>query len=143
MKYLIIIQIWIYVANKENIITIEEINQCYLPNPSLYILNWRTNMRFNVILNELPLDAKNLLLKGAKLRNTEWIFGIIIYIGLNIKLMKNEKDPIIKMSSVESLLNKLLVGILIVQCVLSIISSICHLAYFKKHKKNNIIKISE
>ena len=126
------------VANRENVITIEGIIQCDLPNPSLYMLNGRTNMRFNGIGNEFPLDAKNLLLKGAKLRNTEWIIGIIIYTGHNCKLMKNAKDPIIKMSSVESLLNKLLVGILCVQCLLSIISTICHLAYFKKHKKKII-----
>ena len=122
-------------ANKENIITIEGIIQCDLPNPSLYMLNGRTNMRFNGIGNEFPLDAKNLLLKGAKLRNTEWIIGIIIYTGHNCKLMKNAKDPVIKMSSVESLLNKLLVGILCIQVILSIVSSICHLAYFKKDKK--------
>ena len=94
------------IGNKENIITIEGIIQCDLPNPSLYMLNGRTNMRFNGIGNEFPLDAKNLLLKGAKLRNTEWIIGIIIYTGHNCKLMKNAKDPVIKMSSVESLLNK-------------------------------------
>ena len=122
------------VANKENIITIEGIIQCDLPNPSLYMLNGRTNMRLNGIGNEFPLDAKNLLLKGAKLRNTEWVIGIIIYTGHNCKLMKNAKDPILKMSSVEFLLNKLLVGILCVQIVLSIISSICHLAYFKRDK---------
>lgn len=39
-------------ANKENIITIEGIIQCDLPNPSLYMLNGRTNMRFNGIGNE-------------------------------------------------------------------------------------------
>ncbi len=100
------------VTNKNNIITIEGIIQCDLPNPSLYMLNGRTNMRLNGIGNEFPLDAKNLLLKGAKLRNTEWIIGIIIYTGHNCKLMKNAKDPILKMSSIESLLNKLLVGIL-------------------------------
>ena len=123
--------------NNNNIITIEGVIQCDLPNPSLYMLNGRTNMRLNGIGNEFPLDAKNLLLKGAKLRNTEWVIGIIIYTGHNCKLMKNAKDPIIKMSSVESLLNKLLVGILIVQIILSIVSCICHSIYFKD--KNEII----
>ena len=114
-------------------ITIEGIIQCDLPNASLYMLNGRTNMRLNGIGNEFPLDAKNLLLKGAKLRNTEWIIGIIIYTGHNCKLMKNAKDPIIKMSSVESLLNKLLVGILVVQIILSIISCIFHSIYYNNH----------
>ena len=113
-----------------NIIMIEGIIQCDLPNPSLYMLNGKANMRFNGIGNEFPLDAKNLLLKGAKLRNTDWIIGIVIYTGHNCKLMKNAKDPILKISSVESLLNKLLVGILFLEIFLSIISCICHSAYY-------------
>ena len=121
--------------NNNNVITIEGIIQCDLPNPSLYMLNGRTNMRLNGIGNEFPLDAKNLLLKGAKLRNTEWVIGIIIYTGHNCKLMKNAKDPILKMSSVESLLNKLLVGILFLQIILSIISCICHSLYYKNKEK--------
>ena len=120
-----------------NIITIEGIIQCDLPNPSLYMLNGKANMRFNSIGNEFPLDAKNLLLKGAKLRNTDWIIGIVIYTGHNCKLMKNAKDPILKSSSVESLLNKLLLGILFLQLFLSIIGCICHSLYYKS--KNDII----
>ena len=126
--------------NNSNAITLEGIIQCDLPNPSLYMLNGRTNMRLNGIGNEFPLDAKNLLLKGAKLRNTEWIIGIVIYTGHNCKLMKNAKDPIIKISSVESLLNKLLVCILVVQMLLSIVGCICHSIYFKSHEKIVISK---
>ena len=124
-------------SNNNNIITIKGIIQCDLPNPSLYMLNGKANMRFNGIGNEFPLDAKNLLLKGAKLRNTEWVVGIVIYTGHNCKLMKNAKDPIIKMSSVEALLNKLLVGILFLQIILSIISCICHSIYY--NNKENIV----
>ena len=122
------------VNNQYNSITIKGIIQCDLPNPSLYTLNGKANMRLNGLGNEFPLDAKNLLLKGAKLRNTEWIIGIVIYTGHNCKLMKNAKDPIIKMSSVESLLNKLLLGILFLQIILSIISCICHSIYYDNHE---------
>ena len=121
--------------------SIEGIIQCDLPNPSLYMLNGKANMRLNGIGNEFPLDAKNLLLKGARLKNTDWVLGIIIYTGHNCKLMKNAKEPLIKMSSVERLLNRLLVGIFILQVVLSVISSVFHLIYFKKHK--NLIAQSD
>ena len=123
-------------------ITLEGIIQCDLPNPSLYMLNGKANMRLNGIGNEFPLDAKNLLLKGAKLRNTDWVIGIVIYTGHNCKLMKNAKDPILKMSSVESLLNKLLVGILILQIILSIASCICH-SIFYNNKKDIVISSSK
>ena len=119
----------------QNYINITGIIQCDLPNPSLYTLNGKANMRLNGIGNEFPLDAKNLLLKGAKLKNTDWIIGIVIYTGHNCKLMKNAKDPILKLSSVETLLNKLLVGILFLQIILSIISCICHSIYYNQNEK--------
>ena len=119
----------------QNYINITGIIQCDLPNPSLYTLNGKANMRLNGIGNEFPLDAKNLLLKGAKLKNTDWIIGIVIYTGHNCKLMKNAKDPILKLSSVETLLNKLLVGILFLQIILSIISCIFHSIYYNQNEK--------
>ena len=119
----------------QNYINITGIIQCDLPNPSLYTLNGKANMRLNGIGNEFPLDAKNLLLKGAKLKNTDWIIGIVIYTGHDCKLMKNAKDPILKLSSVETLLNKLLVGILFLQIILSIISCICHSIYYNQNEK--------
>ena len=121
--------------NKADNLSIEGIIQCDLPNPSLYMLNGKANMRINGIGNEFPLDAKNLLLKGARLKNTDWILGIVIYTGHNCKLMKNAKEPLIKMSTVEKLLNKLLVGIFILQLILSIISAILHFVYFKRDSK--------
>ena len=120
------------IYTKVDNISIEGIIQCDLPNPSLYMLNGKANMRLNGIGNEFPLDAKNLLLKGARLKNTDWILGIVIYTGHNCKLMKNAKEPIIKMSSVEIILNKLLIGLFILQVILSIISSILHFTYFKR-----------
>ena len=122
------------INTKADEILIEGIIQCDMPNPSLYMLNGRANMRVNGIGNEFPLDAKNLLLKGARLKNTDWIIGIVIYTGHNCKLMKNAKDPLIKMSTVEKLLNKLLLGIFVLQVILSITSAILHFVYFKRDK---------
>ena len=113
---------------------IEGIIQCDMPNPSLYMLNGKANMHLNGKNNEFPLDGKNLLLKGAKLRNTEWIIGIIIYTGHNCKIMKNARDPVLKMSSVENLLNRLLIFIFICQATLSLICAILHFVYFNKEK---------
>ena len=126
-------------SNNQNInnkiLLIEGTCQCDFPNPFLYQLNGKMNMRLNNFGSEFPLDSKNLLLKGAKLRNTNWIIGIVIYTGHNCKIMKNSKEQVIKFSSVEKLMNKLLLFILILQVILSIISSLFHYHYFKKNKK--------
>ena len=118
-----------------------------MPNPSLYQLNGRMKLTFktNLTKNEenpngethrIPLDAKQLLLKGAKLKNTKWVIGIVIYTGHNCKLMKNAKDPITKFSSLESLMNSGLIIIFVVQFILCILSVIFRGYYYKTNLEN-------
>ena len=37
----------------------------------------------------MPLSPDQILLRGAKLQNTKWVFGLVIYTGHETKLMKN------------------------------------------------------
>ena len=122
------------VNEKKSEFTIKGSCQCDLPNPNLYQLNGKMKLKLNNEENIFPLEAKNLLLKGAKLRNTNWIIGVIIYTGHNCKLLKNSKEPLDKFSSIEKLMNKLLIAILLVQIFLSLISAILHSIYYNKHK---------
>ncbi|GLD58859.1 phospholipid-transporting ATPase ID-like protein [Lates japonicus] len=39
--------------------------------------------------NKYPLDNEKMLLRGCVLRNTEWCFGMVIFAGLQTKLMQN------------------------------------------------------
>ena len=127
------------VRNRLSYFYVEGFCRCDLPNPALYSLNGKMNFRLNGEVKEFPLDAKNLLLKGAKLRNTEWIIGVVIYTGHNCKIMKNSKEGLVKYSTVEKLMNKLLYFILGFQIFLSIISAIIHDKYYK-NKKNAILQ---
>ena len=36
-----------------------------------------------------PLGSDQLLLRGAMLRNTSWVFGIVVYTGHDTKIMRN------------------------------------------------------
>ena len=110
-----------------------------MPNPALYQLNGRMELSYkissekNTEIYKIPLDAKQLLLKGAKLKNTKWIIGIVIYTGHNCKLMKNAKDPISKFSSVESLMNSGLIIIFLVQFILCCVSVVLRGFYYKSN----------
>lgn len=112
-----------------------------MPNPELYQLNGKIILKYsNDINNEkmkefnLPLDSKQLLLRGAKLKNTEWVIGIVVYSGHNCKIMKNTKEPITKYSSVEKLMNKSLIFIFIFQGLLCLSSAFLKGFYYKKNK---------
>jgi phospholipid-transporting ATPase len=37
----------------------------------------------------IPLGPDQLLLRGAQLRNTPWVYGIVVFTGHETKLMKN------------------------------------------------------
>ena len=74
------------------------------PNPELYQLNGKIHLKYNyniannnnittpitnnnnseqlnLNVSDIPLDSKQLLLKGAKLKNTQWVIGIVVYSG--------------------------------------------------------------
>uniref|UniRef100_A0A8C9T346 Phospholipid-transporting ATPase n=1 Tax=Scleropages formosus TaxID=113540 RepID=A0A8C9T346_SCLFO len=46
-----------------------------------------------------------ILLRGAQLRNTQWIHGIVVYTGHDTKLMQNSTRPPLKLSNVERITN--------------------------------------
>lgn len=113
------------------------------PSPELYKLDGKLEINLGDINNKpkklnIPVDAKQLLLKGAILKNTKWIIGIICYTGHLTKLMLNSKKPRIKFSRVENLMNKLLVTILIMQTIFCIICAMLNSHFYKSYLYGNV-----
>uniref|UniRef100_A0A671KV59 Phospholipid-transporting ATPase n=1 Tax=Sinocyclocheilus anshuiensis TaxID=1608454 RepID=A0A671KV59_9TELE len=48
---------------------------------------------------------QSILLRGAQLRNTQWVHGIVVYTGHDTKLMQNSTSPPLKLSNVERITN--------------------------------------
>ena len=48
--------------------------------------------------NPIPLDVKNFLFKGGKLKNTDWIIGFTLYTGKHTKVQLNSGASIFKAS---------------------------------------------
>lgn len=74
------------------------------------------------------MNAKQLLLRGAYLRNTDWVLGVVVYSGQDTKIMRNAESPKIKVSYVENEMNKHIIGIFLVQLLLCFITAL--LTYF-------------
>ena len=68
-----------------------------------------------------PMGPTQLLLRGAKLRNTHHANGIVVYTGLESKLMKNAHRPPLKMSQLERVANKQVSSMLWVDCFIIIV----------------------
>ncbi|RAK81783.1 aminophospholipid-translocating P4-type ATPase DRS2 [Aspergillus fijiensis CBS 313.89] len=94
------------------------------PNSSLYTYEATLTMHAGGGEKELPLAPDQLLLRGATLRNTPWVHGIVVFTGHETKLMRNATATPIKRTAVERMVNVqilMLVGILV---ALSVISSV-------------------
>lgn len=58
------------------------------------------------------------------LRNTSWIFGLVVYTGHDTKLIKNSTAPPLKRSTVDKLTNTqvlMLFAILLAMCIISVV----------------------
>ncbi|KAG9354384.1 hypothetical protein JZ751_001091 [Albula glossodonta] len=68
-----------------------------------------------------PLDNEKILLRGCTLRNTEWCFGLVIFGGPETKLMQNCGKTTFKRTSIDRLMNVLVLcifGFLAVMCTI-------------------------
>lgn len=78
--------------------------ECDLPNPRLYEFEGRLIMPNGEDTH--PLGPDNILLRGAKLKNTNWIYGVVLYTGHESKLMINSlAETPMKQSSLEKITN--------------------------------------
>ncbi|XP_042123484.2 phospholipid-transporting ATPase IK isoform X4 [Peromyscus maniculatus bairdii] len=90
-------------ASFQGIVTCEE------PNSRMHdfvgSLEWNSR--------KYPLDIGNLLLRGCKIRNTDTCYGLVIYAGLDTKIMKNCGKIHLKRTKLDLLMNKLVVLIFV------------------------------
>ncbi|XP_032597042.1 probable phospholipid-transporting ATPase IA isoform X3 [Drosophila grimshawi] len=108
--------------------------ECELPNRQLY--------EFSGVLKEygkplVPLGPDQVLQRGAMLRNTAWIFGVVIYTGHETKLMKNSTKAPLKRSTVDKLTNTQILMLFMILITLCITSGLCNLFWTQKHSDSD------
>ncbi|XP_062992468.1 phospholipid-transporting ATPase IA isoform X1 [Elgaria multicarinata webbii] len=108
--------------------------ECESPNRHLY--DFVGNIRLEGH-GTVPLGPDQILLRGAQLRNTQWVHGIVVYTGHDTKLMQNSTSPPLKLSNVERITN---IQILFLFCILIAISLICSIGsviWNQKHEEKD------
>uniref|UniRef100_A0A4W3HUP6 Phospholipid-transporting ATPase n=1 Tax=Callorhinchus milii TaxID=7868 RepID=A0A4W3HUP6_CALMI len=104
--------------------------ECEGPNRHVYDFSGNLRLRGN---SPVGIGPDQILLRGAQLRNTQWIFGMVVYTGHDTKLMQNSTKAPLKRSNVERVTN---VQILVLFCfllVMSLISAVGAEIWNKKH----------
>uniref|UniRef100_A0AAQ5ZFS8 Phospholipid-transporting ATPase n=1 Tax=Amphiprion ocellaris TaxID=80972 RepID=A0AAQ5ZFS8_AMPOC len=99
--------------------------ECEQPQPDLYKSVQHTDLNKAF----LPLGSENLLLRGATLKNTEYIFAVAIYTGMETKMALNYQSKSQKRSAVEKSMNAYLVVYLCILISKAVINTVLKYAW--------------
>ncbi|XP_065516781.1 phospholipid-transporting ATPase IC-like [Lathamus discolor] len=82
------------------------------------------------------LDADKILLRGCKIRNTDFCHGMVIFAGADTKIMKNSGKTRFKRTKIDSLMNYMVYTIFVVLILLSAGLAIGH-TYWEQQVGNS------
>ena len=125
--------------DKINEIKISGFIKVGLPNKNLNEIGGKIDI--NIIKNNeekkeyFAITNREFLLKGSILRNTNWIIGVILYTGMNNKIVLNSKKPPSKISKIEKIMNRFLCIIFIFLSICCLCSTIMYNYLHEKHDK--------
>ena len=129
---------------------------CDFPNPHMYEFNGVMNIQSNQLNEELlntqntsafsfSLEYNNLLLRGSSLKNTDYIYGLIVNAGHNTKIMLNSSQARSKQSKVSQMMNSQLYIVIIIELIicfsLSLLFSISHHPFVRILNLLNLLSI--
>ncbi|KAA8492510.1 putative phospholipid-transporting ATPase VD [Porphyridium purpureum] len=113
-------------SNPSDILTRRAYIECEAPNDRLY--QFSGSMVFEQQHPEdaskpaewarLTLTQDHIVIRGTSIRNTDWVYGLVVYTGSETKLLQNQKPAQIKVSRVEASVNRIiLVPIVLEVCI--------------------------
>ncbi|KAL4348065.1 hypothetical protein GQ457_17G016630 [Hibiscus cannabinus] len=94
--------------------------KCEDPNANLY--SFVGTMEFEE--QQYPLSPQQLLLRDSKLRNTDYVYGAVVFTGHDTKVMQNSTDPPSKRSRIEKRMDRIIYLMFGVVFVMGFIGSI-------------------
>ncbi|XP_020089461.1 probable phospholipid-transporting ATPase 8 isoform X1 [Ananas comosus] len=114
------LQITSSLTNDQSFQKFKALIKCEDPNDKLY--SFIGTMYFNGV--QYPLSPQQILLRDSKLRNTQYVYGIVIFTGHDTKVMQNAMDPPSKRSNVERRMDKIIYLLFTILVVIASIGSI-------------------
>lgn len=73
--------------------------------PNKHIHNFVGALHLDSLHDAVPLSAENVLLRGSFFTNTDWAYGVAVYVGQETKLQMNNRHAASKMSTTEKYAN--------------------------------------
>lgn len=108
--------------------------ECEHPNNAIY--KFEGTMALPLLQQPVPLAADNMVLRGCKLRNTDFVYGVTVFTGPETKIMKNSAKAKYKFSMLERYSNKAIAMVLVAMLVMSTIAGVLGTAFTFKYAEN-------
>ena len=108
--------------SEQDLVGLEAVIECEQPNRHLYEFTGNIQIHGGAAI---PLGSDRILLRGSRLKNSEWVYGVAVYTGHDSKLMQNSKKGAIlmlKRSQLDELANRQIIimfGVLLIVCIIS------------------------
>jgi magnesium-transporting ATPase (P-type) len=121
---------------KDKVIPFEKLQKTYMSSfhgsincniPNEYLDYWDGNVDSKDY--NINCSIKNVLLRGCTLKNTEYVYGIVIYVGNDTKIMQNSKKPLRKISNMMKMMNNILYSVFAFQICLVLLFAGLSLAW--------------
>jgi phospholipid-transporting ATPase len=112
--------------------SLQGVIECEHPNNRLY------EFVGNMIVQgqaTIPLGPSQLLLRGSQLKNTQWVYGAVLYTGHDSKLMQNSTAAPIKRSRMDRITNVQILLLFLLLLVLALISASIGTSWIDANKK--------
>ena len=94
--------------------------RCEDPNANLYSFVGNLELEGQ----QHPLSPQQLLLRDSKLRNTDFVYGVVIFTGHDTKVMQNSTAPPSKRSKIERRMDKIVYFLFLILVVMSFIAAV-------------------
>ncbi|CAL0318135.1 unnamed protein product [Lupinus luteus] len=110
--------------------------KCEDPNANLY--SFIGSIEFEE--KQYPLSLQQLLLRDSKLRNTDYVFGAVVFTGHDTKVIQNSTDPPSKRSKVEMKMDRVIYFLFCILFVMAFVGSILFGIITKDDLDNDVMK---
>ncbi|XP_010262307.1 PREDICTED: putative phospholipid-transporting ATPase 9 isoform X2 [Nelumbo nucifera] len=94
--------------------------KCEDPNVNLYTFVGSMDVKEQ----QFPLSPQQLLLRDSKLRNTDYIYGAVVFTGHDTKVIQNSTEPPSKRSKIEKKMDKIVYFLFCTLFLMALIGSI-------------------